>query len=92
MAFVSPIEFTVINSANSRHIGMIQYKPQKNMVIILSGKRWIVEDVDENTMKVYVSTMKTGGLAFFSGDGAELDYIIAKNVRNISSRYYLSLP
>lgn len=78
VAFVSPIEFTVINSANSRHIGMIQYKPQKNMVIILSGKRWIVEDVDENTMKVYVSTMKTGGLAFFSGDGAELDYIIAK--------------
>lgn len=83
VAFVSPIEFTVINSANSRHIGMIQYKPQKNMVIILSGKRWIVEDVDENTMKVYVSTMKTGGLAFFSGDGAELDYIIAKKMYEI---------
>lgn len=83
VAFVSPIEFTVIYSANSRHIGMIQYKPQKNMVIILSGKRWIVEDVDENTMKVYVSTMKTGGLAFFSGDGAELDYIIAKKMYEI---------
>lgn len=83
VAFVTPIEFTVINSANSRHIGMIQYKPQKNMVIILSGKRWIVEDVDENTMKVYVSTMKTGGLAFFSGDGAELDYIIAKKMYEI---------
>lgn len=83
VAFVSPIEFTVINSANSRHIGMIQYKPQKNMVIILSGKRWIVEDVDENTMKVYVSTMKTGGLTFFSGDGAELDYIIAKKMYEI---------
>ena len=83
VAFVSPIEFAVINSANSRHIGMIQYKPQKNMVIILSGKRWIVEDVDENTMKVYVSNMKTGGLAFFSGDGAELDYIIAKKMYEI---------
>ena len=83
VAFVSPIEFAVINNANSKHIGMIQYKPQKNMVIILSGKRWIVEDVDENTMKVYVSNMKTGGLAFFSGDGAELDCMIAGKMYEI---------
>lgn len=83
VAFVSPTEFAVINSLNSRHIGMIQYKPQKNMVIILSGKRWIVEDVDENTMKVYVSNMKTGGLAFFNGDGAELDCMIAEKMYEI---------
>lgn len=83
VAFVSPIEFSVINNANSRHIGMIQYKPEKNMVIILSGKRWIVEDVDENTMKVYVSNMKTGGLAFFYGDGAELDCMIAEKMYEI---------
>ena len=62
---------------------MIQYKPEKNMVIILSGKRWIVEDVDENTMKVYVSNMKTGGLAFFYGDGAELDCMIAEKMYEI---------
>lgn len=83
VAFVSPTEFVVINSVNSRHIGMIQYKPQKNMVIILSGKRWIVEDVDEKAMKVYVSNMKTGGWAFFSGDGAELDCIIAGKMYEI---------
>lgn len=83
VAFVSPIEFSVINNANSRHIGMIQYKPQKEMVIILSGKRWIVESVDENTMKVYVSNMKTGGLAFFSGDTAELDCMIAEKMYEI---------
>lgn len=83
VAFVSPTEFAVINSVNSRHIGMIQYKPQKNMVIILSGKRWIVEDVDERTMKVYVSNMKIGGLAFFSGDGAELDCMITKKMYEI---------
>lgn len=83
VAFVSPTEFAVINSVNSRHIGMIQYKPQKNMVIILSGKRWIVEDVDERTMKVYVSNMKIGGLAFFSGDGAELDSMIAEKMYEI---------
>ena len=83
VAFVSPTEFAVINSVSSRHIGMIQYKPQKNMVIILSGKRWIVEDVDERTMKVYVSNMKIGGLAFFSGDGAELDCMIAEKMYEI---------
>lgn len=82
-AFVSPIEFSVINNANSRHIGMIQYKPEKNMVIILSGKRWIVEEVDKNTMKVYVSNLKTGGLAFFGGDGAELDCMIAEKMYEI---------
>ena len=83
VAFVSPIEYAVINIANSRHIGMIQYNPQKNMVIILSGKRWLVENVDEKTMKVYVSNMKTGGMAFFDGDGAELDSMIAEKMYEI---------
>ena len=62
---------------------MIQYKPQKNMVIILSGKRWIVDDVDERNMKVYVSNMKTGGLALFCGDGGELDCMIAEKMYRI---------
>ncbi len=83
VAFVSPTEFAVIDNANSRHIGMIQYKPQKNMVIILSGKRWIVDDVDERNMKVYVSNMKTGGLALFCGDGGELDCMIAEKMYRI---------
>lgn len=83
VSFVSPVDFTVIDNTNFRHIGTIQYKPRKDMVIILSGKRWIVKSLDEKAMKVYVSRTTTGGFAIFSGDEAETDHIIVKKMYNI---------
>ena len=83
VAFVSPIDLTVINKANSKRIGMIQYVPQVGKVIKLSGKRWLVESFDEATSKIYVSHIKSGGKAMFAGDGIDIDRIIVEKMREI---------
>lgn len=83
VAFVSPVDLTVINKATSKSIGMIQYVPQVDKIIILSGKRWLVESYDEATSKVYVSHIKSGGAAMFAGEGIDIDSIIVKKMREI---------
>ena len=44
-AFVSPIDYTVINTYNSKRIGVLQYMPEVNHQIILAGRRWNVEKI-----------------------------------------------
>lgn len=83
VAFVSPVDFTVINKANSKRIGMIQYVPSIGKVIILSGKRWLVESFDEATSKICVSYIKSGGTAMFAGEGMDIDRIIVEKMREI---------
>lgn len=83
VAFVSPVDLTVIDKANSKRIGMIQYKPQIGKVIILSGKRWLVESWDEVTSKVYVSRIKSGGIAMFSGGLIDIDRMIVEKMFEI---------
>lgn len=83
VAFVSPVDLTVINKATSNRIGMIQYVPQVDKVIILSGKRWLVESFDEATSKVYVSHIKSGGATMFAGEGIDIDHIIVEKMREI---------
>lgn len=83
VAFVSPVDFIVINKANSKRIGMIQYVPPVGKVIILSGKRWLVESFDEATSKIYVSYIKSGGAAMFAGEGMDIDRIIVEKMREI---------
>ncbi|WP_337394136.1 DEAD/DEAH box helicase [Alistipes communis] len=83
VAFVSPIDLTVINKANAKRIGMIQYVPQVGKVIILSAKRWLVESFDEATSKVYVSRIKSGGAVMFAGEGVDIDRIIVEKMQKI---------
>lgn len=85
VAFVSPIDITVINKETSKRIGMIQYVPQVGQVIILSAKRWLVESFDEAISKVYVSSIKSGGAAMFAeeGEGIDIDRIIVEKMREI---------
>lgn len=83
VAFVSPIDITVINKATSKRIGMIQYVPQEGKVIILSGKRWLVESVNETTSNIYVSSIKTGGSVRFGGEGMDIDRIIVEKMQEI---------
>lgn len=83
VAFVSPSDLVVIDKTNLKRIGMIQYRPQVGKVIILAGKRWLVENWDETTSKVYVSRIKSGGIAMFSGDGIDTDRIITEKMCEI---------
>lgn len=83
VAFVSSTDFIVIDKLNSKQIGMIQYVPQEGMVIILSGRRWFVEECDEIASKIYVSQTNYGGDAKFCGDGTDIDPIIIEKMREI---------
>lgn len=82
-AFVAPIDFTVVNKLNSKRIGMIQYIPQVGKSILLSGRRWLVEECDEIASKIYVSQTNYGGDAKFCGDGIDTDPMIIEKMLKI---------
>lgn len=83
VAFQSPKDYSVINKYNSKRLGTIQYLPPKDAQIVLAGRRWTVEGINENGQTIYVSQVKSGGKAFFGGEGAEIDRIIVEKMRNI---------
>ena len=64
-------------------MGTIQYLPPKDAQIVLAGRRWIVEGINEYGQTIFVSQVKSGGKAFFGGEGAEIDKIIVEKMRNI---------
>ena len=82
-AFVAPVDYDVINNDDSKRIGMIQKIPEVKSQIILAGKRWNVERVDEKTKNIYVTRIKTGGAISFASDVPEIDEIITNKMRNI---------
>ena len=83
VAFQSPKDYSVINKYNSKRLGTIQYLPPKDAQIVLAGRRWIVEGINEHGQTIYVSQVKSGGKAFFGGEGAEIDKIIVEKMRDI---------
>ena len=82
-AFVAPVDYDVINNDDSKRIGMIQKIPEVKSQIILAGKRWNVERVDEKTKNIYVTRIKTGGAISFASDLPEIDEIITNKMREI---------
>ncbi len=83
-AFTTPKEYSVFDNKNSKHIGMIQCLPKVGEVIILSGKRWVVESTDETALTIYVSAILSGGITMFvSDDGTNVDSIIIKKMYEI---------
>lgn len=83
VAFQSPKDYSVINKYNSKRLGTIQYLPTKDVQIVLAGRRWIVVGINEHGQTIYVSQVKSGGKAFFGGEGAEIDKIIVEKMRDI---------
>lgn len=83
VAFTTTIDLIVINKANSKPIGVIQYVPRVGKVIILAGRRWFVEMIDEDSSKIYVSCIETGGVVMFEGEGLEIDRIIVEKMQEI---------
>ena len=60
-AFVAPVDYDVINNEDFKRVGMVQTMPDVKAQLILAGRRWIVDRVDEKSRKIYVSRIKTGG-------------------------------
>lgn len=88
-AFPTPIDYILINKANSKRLGTIQYLPKIDDVLIFAGKRWRVESINEDLTKkdnnIYVSQIKHGGSISFSGDGFDIDRLITDKMYHIYS-------
>ena len=82
-AFVAPVDYDVINSADTKRVGMLQSLPEVNSQIILAGKRWIVDKVEQKSKKIYVTRIKTGGSISFASEMPEVDEIITRKMRDI---------
>ena len=89
-AFVSPEEINVINRDNSKSIGTIAYMPKIGSFIILAGKRWIVDYVNEKYKQIYVSLANRGYEILFDFNGYEIDEIITQKMQEIytNDTYY----
>lgn len=88
-AFLTSVDYTLINLSNSKRLGNIQYLPKKGDVLIFAGRRWIVESINEDSTKkdnnIYVSQIKHGGTISFSGDGFDIDKLITEKMFQVYS-------
>lgn len=82
-AFVSFDEIDVIDKSDSKKIGTIQFFPEVASQIILSGKRWLVENIDKKLNNVYVKQVMSGGIVKYFSETYEIDRIISEKMREI---------
>ena len=82
-AFVASVDYDVINNDDFKRVGTIQSMPDVKAQLILAGRRWIVDRVDEKSLKIYVSQIKTGGEILFSSEVPEVDELITRKMRDI---------
>ena len=82
-AFVAPVDYDVINNEDFKRVGMVQTMPDVKAQLILAGRRWIVDRVDEKSRKIYVSRIKTGGAISFASEVPEVDELVTRKMRDI---------
>lgn len=82
-AFVAPIDYDVINNEDFKRVGMVQTMPDVKAQLILAGRRWIVDRVDEKSRKIYVNRIKTGGAISYASEMPEVDELITRKMRDI---------
>lgn len=82
--FKTPIDWTIIN--DSKVIGTIPAEEQlmaPGLGIVLAGRRWKVESVDEQTRDVYVVPSRKGKPPRFAGEAGVIHPEIAREMRRI---------
>lgn len=82
-AFVAPVDYDVVNSADAKRVGMVQSMPEVGYQMILAGRRWIVDRVDEKSRKIFVTRIATGGSVAFASEVPEVDELITRKMRDI---------
>lgn len=82
-AFVAPVDYDVINNEDSKRIGMIQTMPELGHQMILAGRRWIVDRVDDKTRKIFVNRIESGGSISFVSEIPEVDELITRQMLDI---------
>lgn len=82
-AFKVDREISVINKKNGKEIGTVQSMEEIGAMILLGGRRWIVEDSDAKSKRIIVSLVRDGGRASYVGGGALLDRLIAEKMHDV---------
>ena len=82
-AFVAPTDYDVINNEDAERVGVLQSIPETGYQLILAGRRWIVERVDEKSRKIFVTRIATGGSVSFASEVPEVDELITRKMRDI---------
>ena len=82
-AFVTPVDYSVIDKSSSKMLGVIQKPAEIGEVIILSARRWIVKSVDDKNNNIYVEPIRSGGKTRFLGDGIEVDRLISQKMYDV---------
>lgn len=83
-AFTTYPELDIVNSQSGERIGSIIVDILGiGACIILGGKRWTVTEIDYKAQKAYVIPDDFGGLPFFRGEGADVDGVIVRKMKEI---------
>lgn len=82
-AFKADREISVINKKNGKEIGTVQSMEEIGAMILLGGRRWIVEDSDTKAKRIIVSLVRDGGKVSYVGGGALLDRLIAEKMHDV---------
>jgi len=84
--FTSPPLFEVVHGINS--IGMVDWltvaaeEKKARQTLILSGRAWVIQDIDFSSRKIFVVPSKKKGRARWYGKGQGLSFEITQGIRN----------
>ncbi|MCC8113811.1 MAG: DEAD/DEAH box helicase [Bacteroidales bacterium] len=82
-AFTTPKDYSIVDKATNRTVGVVQYKPYYGEVFILAGQHWIVDSVQERSSTVYVGATHSKGKMMFEGTGIEASAAVARKMLEI---------
>lgn len=79
--FSTELEYRVLY--NSSEIGTLQSPPDENITILLSGKAWIVKEVNRENKTVFVTPSNNKARAVWEGSYLDIDDRIIKKMREV---------
>lgn len=82
-AFKSTEMFTVRHDKSEIGELPLDALPPAGQLVILAGKRWLVEEIDAATKTVWVSPAKGGKIPVFLGNGGDLHTRIVQEMKSV---------
>jgi ATP-dependent Lhr-like helicase len=82
-AFKSSEMFTVRQDKNQIGELPLDALPPAGQLVVLAGKRWLVDEIDAGKKTVWVSPAKGGKVPMFVGNGGDLHSRVVKEMRSV---------
>ena len=80
-AFTTPEEFTLYHKERALGTLPIEGPVISGQLLIFAGRRWKVEDVDEDRKAIMLSVSSGGNPPRFGGEGGQVDGVVRKKMR-----------